>query len=68
PAARTKADRKVAARTRAAASQRASAEPVDLRVLNGGDDFDEDSGDEGEVGTVIPFGVFDAAAEAERWL
>ncbi|MBY6386611.1 DDE-type integrase/transposase/recombinase (plasmid) [Rhodococcus erythropolis] len=68
-AARTKADRKVAARTRAAAPERATVVPVDLRVLDGGDDFDEDSGgDEGELGTVIPFGVFDAAAEAERWL
>ncbi|MDV7246274.1 MULTISPECIES: Mu transposase C-terminal domain-containing protein [Rhodococcus] len=68
PAAGTKADRKVAARTRAATPHRPSPEPVDLRELDDDDDFDEDGGDDGELGTVIPFGVFDAAAEAERWL
>ncbi|MDF3313400.1 Mu transposase C-terminal domain-containing protein [Rhodococcus sp. T2V] len=64
----TKADRKIAARTRAATPHRPSPEPVDLRELDDEDDFDEDGRDDGELGTVIPFGVFDAAAEAERWL
>ena len=63
----SKADRKVAARTRAAVSARPPLEPVDLRQLAVDDDFGDDRIDDEELGTVIPFGVFDAAAEAERW-
>ncbi|MFC5185454.1 Mu transposase C-terminal domain-containing protein [Actinomadura harenae] len=59
---------KVAARTRAASStHRPDIEPV---MVDAGtdDDFSEDDGiDSQETGTVIPFGVFDARAEAERW-
>ncbi|WP_040871504.1 Mu transposase C-terminal domain-containing protein [Nocardia exalbida] len=67
PVAATKADRKVAARTRAAGSQRPPLEPVDLRELDSEDDFDDAGVDATEMGTVIPFGVFDAEAEAQRW-
>jgi hypothetical protein len=63
----TKADRRVAARTRAVMSQRPPLEPVSLPEADPDDDFD-DEGDANEFGDVTPFGVFDAAAEAERWL
>ncbi|MFE7419965.1 Mu transposase C-terminal domain-containing protein [Rhodococcus sp. NPDC057529] len=58
-----KADRKVAARTRAAVPGRPPSPPVDLGEVEPEDDFD----DAAEMGTVIPFGVFDAAEEAQRW-
>ncbi|WP_281252470.1 hypothetical protein [Lentzea kentuckyensis] len=41
-------------------------EPVELAAVD--EEFDDDSVvDEEELGTVIPFGVFDARAEAQRW-
>jgi hypothetical protein len=59
-----KADQRVVARTRAAARP---VEPIELPVRTE-DDFDDDTSvDEEELGTVIPFGVFDAHAEAQRW-
>lgn len=64
PAAAEPADRRVAARTRAAA--RPVIEPVELAAID--EDFDDDSDvDDEELETVIPFGVFDARAEAQRW-
>ncbi|GGK35331.1 Mu transposase C-terminal domain-containing protein [Nocardia camponoti] len=62
----SKTDRKVAARTRAATPHLDQFAPVDLRDIDPDDDFDN-SADDGDLGTVIPFGVYDAAAEAERW-
>jgi transposase InsO family protein len=61
-------DDKVAARTRAATTtHRPPIEPVDL-AQDPADDFEDEDGIDGqEVGTVIPFGIFDARAEAERW-
>ncbi|WP_433521292.1 Mu transposase C-terminal domain-containing protein [Nocardia pseudovaccinii] len=59
-------DGKVAARTRAAIAH----PPVDTAAVtepDTDDDFDDGSDDSGDLATVIPFGVFDAAAEAERW-
>ena len=57
-------DRQVAARTRAAAAAHRPPVPVDLA---GAPEEDFDAEDEAELGTVIPFGIFDAAAEAETW-
>jgi Mu transposase-like protein len=57
-------DRKVAAHTRAATASHRPPTPVDLTSAPE-EDFEQE--DESELGTVIPFGIFDAAAEAERW-
>jgi transposase InsO family protein len=57
-------DRKIAARTRAAAAAHRPPVAVDLAAAPE-EDFDAE--DETELGTVIPFGIFDAAVEAERW-
>ncbi|GAA2707274.1 Mu transposase C-terminal domain-containing protein [Micromonospora olivasterospora] len=56
-------DRRVAARTRAAAAShrpRVAPEPAPE------DDVDEP--EDGQVDNVIPFGIFDAREEAQRWL
>ncbi|WP_433282870.1 Mu transposase C-terminal domain-containing protein [Pseudonocardia xinjiangensis] len=59
-------DKRIAARTRAAAAPRPPIEPVD--VHKGDDDFDaEDPVDEVDLDMVVPFGVFDAQEEARRW-
>jgi transposase InsO family protein len=61
-------DRRVAARTHAAAEARPPVEPVELAEADD-EGFDDDHTiDDEELGTVIPFGVFDAHAEARRWL
>jgi hypothetical protein len=39
-------------------------EPVNLSAA--AEEFDDEPTD-GEAGAVIPFGIFDARAEAERW-
>jgi hypothetical protein len=59
---------RIAARTRAAVTtHRPPIQPVELEE-DSAEDFGEDEGvDSQETGTVIPFGVFDARAEAERW-
>jgi transposase InsO family protein len=56
------ADRQVAARTRAANGAHRPEMPIDLALVP-----DEDFEQEAQVGTVIPFGIFDAQAEAEGW-
>lgn len=65
-------DQRVVARTQAAATtHRPSLEPVDLSAPpedDVDDDFDEEDSDQQELGKVIPFGIFDARAEAQRWL
>ncbi|MFI0797033.1 Mu transposase C-terminal domain-containing protein [Micromonospora rubida] len=56
-------DRRVAARTRAAATShrpRVAPEPAP--------ETDIDEPEEGQVDNVIPFGIFDAREEAQRWL
>lgn len=61
-----RADQRVVARTRAASStHRPPFESTTAPTLPD-DDFDE-SDDNQELGTVIPFGIFDARAEARRW-
>lgn len=63
----TAADR-LAAKTRAASTtHRPPLVPVALDPAPIDDFTDEDDIDGQEIGTVIPFGVFDARAEAERW-
>lgn len=57
-------DRQIAARTRAATA--AHRPPVDVAAAAAPEE-DVDEEDESELGTVIPFGIFDAAAEAESW-
>jgi len=65
---RNRAADKVAAKTRVASStHRPPLEPVALDPDPVDDFADEDDIDGQEAGTVIPFGVFDARAEAERW-
>ncbi|KQY38747.1 integrase [Nocardia sp. Root136] len=61
---RAKTGRKVAARTKAATRLIAAVQPVDPSALPDDREFDAEEPD----GDVVPFGVFDAAAEAERWL
>ncbi|APE10925.1 DDE-type integrase/transposase/recombinase [Rhodococcus ruber] len=63
----TTADRKIVARTHAATPARSAVPPVDPGEPEPDDDVDDDGGESAEMGTVIPFGVFDAAAEAQRW-
>ncbi|MFD6161477.1 Mu transposase C-terminal domain-containing protein [Nocardia sp. NPDC060256] len=58
---------KVAARTRAATPHPLPADPAMVTDFDDEDDFDNDPNDSGEMATVIPFGIFDAAEEAQRW-
>ncbi len=59
------ADRRVTARTRAATST--PTHPSASRPSEQSEPTDEDDQGGGELAQVIPFGVFDARAEAERW-
>lgn len=54
----------VAARTRAAAAAHRPVIPINLAAAPE-EDFEQE--DEAELGTVTPFGIFDAAAEAQKW-
>jgi putative transposase len=56
-----KASARIAARTRVAA---AAHRPPPAEVAA---DAEEDQSDEVETASVIPMGIFDARAEAERW-
>jgi transposase InsO family protein len=68
PAAAPAGDRRIAARTRAAAEARPTVEPVELAAAADDDFDDENTIDDEELGTVVPFGVFDAHEQARRWL
>lgn len=59
------ASAKIIARTRAAAARHRPPPPDDSADARSGDDG-QDAGT--QLATVIPFGVFDADAEAERWI
>ena len=59
-----KATARVAARTRVAA---AAHRPPPLEPAAVNSDSDEDAGGGGQLAAVVPFGVFDADAEASRW-
>jgi hypothetical protein len=65
------ADGRVAARTRAATEARPHAALTEPdRLVDEGDvadGFDDEAAEDEEMGTVIPFGVFDAHEEARRW-
>lgn len=59
------ADRRIAARTQAATRHRVAEK---IAPPTADDDFEDgNTVDDEELGTVIPFGVFDAHAEAQRW-
>ena len=60
-----KATARVAARTRVAAAAHRPPPRKEPAAVNS--DSDDDAGGSGQLAAVIPFGVFDADAEASRW-
>ena len=60
-----KATARVAARTRVAAAAHRPPPREEPAAVNSGSD--DDAGGGGQLTAVVPFGVFDADAEASRW-